>query len=364
MLAVIVGNSNCVLRRGFGATLVDRLAAEGYDVVNLSVGGSCSLFHIYVWHERRALLEQADLIVLDSMIIDISHHRQRFLSSEQVQRSVDHMYALYSTLPGRVVSVLFPSLRYVDSFRDLEVYRLHRASVLRHGVDVLDLYRLVAELGDTADDVFRNDNHLRPRFAAGIAAQLCDVLGRAGAPGRERRPATRTLAEDPYRCVRVDEEPFDRLERVTHASAHTSRTAAVLDRAVPLRQLAGMVAMGAFHWNKDGESRLAIRGSGAPYVKQLRGEFALFAAFTAEPLIEADDTLTFAAEDTAVTEPPRIDAPVLQPHLLGLLVRRPGADLIVGGAPGPGNDLTPLVELRALTGAASDRAADGAGDQR
>lgn len=337
--AVIVGNSNCVLRRGFGEVLSRRLADAGHEVVNLSIGGSGSLYHVYAWHAHRALLESADLVVLDSLVMDTSHQRLRLLSSDQVQRAIDDMYALYGALPGRVVSVLFPTQRYVDSYRDLEAYQAHRASAARHGTDVLDLYPLVEGPAASGADLFLNDNHLRPRHVAPIAKALGDLLLRPGALDRGGASAGRTVVTDPYACATVDDEPFAALARRTHASQHLTRTVAVLDREVSLASFAGLAAMGAFHWNRDGESRVVLRGSAGDYVKQLRGEYALFASFTAEPVLAPGSTLGPASEVLLVTEPPRIEAPVLAPHLLGLLLKRGGNGVQVAGDPGQSKDL-------------------------
>jgi|GEM_PF-3188846 len=342
---VIVGNSNCVLRRGFGEVVSRRLTGGGHEVVNLSIGGSGSLYHVYAWHAHRTLLESADLVVLDSLVMDTSHQRLRLLSPDQVRLAIGDMYALYATLPGRVVSVLFPTERYVDGYSDLDAYRAHRAAAELHGVDVLDLYRLVEEPAASGADLFLNENHLRPRYVAPIADALADLLLQAGELDRAR-PA-RTLVTDPYVQVAVDEEPFVALERRTHSSQHLTRSVAVLDREVSLSTFAGLSAMGAFHWNREGESRILLRGGAGDYVKQLRGEYALFASFTAEPVLEAGSTLGPASADLPVTEPPRIEAPVLVPHLLGLLLKRPAEVLQVAGDPGQGKDLAPsLVDSR------------------
>ncbi len=347
MLAVVVGNSNCVLRRGFGESLADRFVRAGHEVVNLSIGGSCSLYHIYAWHERRELLAAADLVLLDSMIIDAGHRRLRLLSADQARRAIDDMYALYSSLPGRVVSVFFPTRTYVTSFRELEVYRFHCDSASRHGVDVLDIYREVERQPAAPaglDRLFRNSTHLRPRYGAAIAGALSDHLLEPGSAPAGRPPTARTVMNTPYLVASIEEEPFAGLARVVHSTHYMTRTAAVVDRELPLERFAGLRAMGAFHWNKAGESRLAIRGRAAPYVKQLRGEYALFAAFTAEPMIDSDDRLDRALAPTPVTEPPRIEGAVLEPHLLGLLFKRPGADVVVGPPGDVSGDLTPLIE--------------------
>lgn len=252
--SVIVGNSSCVLRRGFGEVVSRRLTETGHEVVNLSIGGSGALYHVYAWHAHHALLESADLVVLDSLVMDTSHQRLRLLPPEQVRRALDDMYALYATLPGLVVSVLFPTERYVDTYRDLEAYQAHRASAARHGVDVLDLYRLVERPAARGADLFLNDNHVRPRYVAPMADAFSEVLLRTG--GLDRTRSARTLVTDPYVHVTVDEEPFISLERRTHSSQHLTRTVAVLDREVSMSSFAGLAAIGAFHWNRDGESRI------------------------------------------------------------------------------------------------------------
>lgn len=78
-------------------------------------------------------------------------------------------------------------------------------------------------------------------------------------------------------------------------------------------------------------------------MKQLRGDYALFASFTAEPIFDAGSSLGPASAARLVTEPPRIEAPVLVPHLLGLLLRHPTPGLEVAGDPGQGRDLTPTL---------------------
>ncbi len=349
MHAVIVGNSNCVFRFGFSKVVTDRLTPEGIDVYNISMGGSCSLFHIHMWHQHRELLETADLVILDSMIIDIYHTRKNALSSSQVERSIDDMYAFYSTLRGRVVSVYFPSMAYVRSFRDLDVYTFHRKSCQQYGIDVLDIYQEVEKHEGPLEELFMKDSHLHLPYSTAVAEMLCDHLldggGLAGRPGgKDRR-----VENDPYRSLTLDDPLFFDLERVTHSSKHTTRSVAVLDRAVSLRRFAGLSTMGVFQWNKEGDARMALRDPDAAFVKQLRGGFAVFDAFTAEPIVDAQTEVMPVGEDEAPTEAPYkepSDGPLLTPHVMGFLFREPDGEVMVSSSPDGSVELTPLIEDR------------------
>lgn len=352
MHAVIVGNSNCVFRFGFTKVVTERLAAEDIDVYNLSMGGSCSLFHVHMWHQHRQLLETADLVILDSMIIDIYHRRKNALSADQAERSINDMYALYSTLPGRVVSVFFPSMAYVRSFRDLDVYEFHRKSTQLHGIDVLDIYAEVDKHEGDLEDVFMKDSHLHLKYSTAIAELLCDHLLSEGEL-RDRGPAPdRRVVVDPYQSLTLDDPLFFDLARVTHKSKHTTRTVAVLEDPVPFRRFAGLSAMGVFQWNKGGDARLAIdglHGADEPFVKQLRGGFAVFDAFTAEPIVGSATEVRVGGEEDPPSEPPYkdpTDGPLLDPHLMGFLFRQPGQEIVLAGGPRSAVDLTPTIEDR------------------
>lgn len=356
MHAVIVGNSNCVFRFGFSKIVTERLGAEGIDVYNLSMGGSCSLFHVHMWHQHRQLLETADLVILDSMIIDLYHRKKGALSADQVERSINDMYALYSTLPGRVVSVYFPSMAYVRSFRDLDVYEFHRKSSQLHGIDVVDIYAEVDKHQGDLEDLFMKDSHLHLKYSTAIADLLCDHLLSEGelvdrAPAPDRR-----VVVDPYQSLTLDDPLFFDLARVTHRSKHTTRTVAVLEDAIPFRRFAGLSAMGVFQWNKEGDARLALTGADEPFIKQLRGGFAVFDAFTAEPVVGTDTEVRIAGEDEPPSEPPHkepTDGPLLSPHVMGFLFRQPGQEVVLAGGPRSAVELTPVIEDR-IFGPAAD----------
>lgn len=352
MHAVIVGNSNCVFRFGFSKVVIDRLTAEGYDVYNLSMGGSCSLFHVHMFHQYRQLLETADLVILDSMIIDLYHRKKGTLSADQVERSINDMYALYSTLPGRVVSVYFPSMAYVRSFRDVDVYEFHRKSTQLHGIDVLDIYAEVDKHQGDVEELFMKDSHLHLEYSTKIGELLCDHLLSEGEL-TDRAPAPdRRVVVDPYVSLTLDDPLFFDLARVTHKSKHTTRTVAELEGAIPFRRFAGLSVMGVFQWNKDGDARLALDGlDGAdePFVKQLRGGFAVFDTFTAEPVVGVETEVRVASEDDAPSEPPfkePTDGPLLSPHVMGFLFRQPGQEIVLGGGPRSAVELTPVIEDR------------------
>ncbi|RHW26030.1 hypothetical protein D0Z08_17050 [Nocardioides immobilis] len=357
--AVIVGNSNCVFRFGFSKIVTERLAAENIDVYNLSMGGSCSLFHVHMWNQHRQLLETADLVILDSMIIDIYHRRKAALSADQVERSINDMYAplQHAAGSGRVGVLPLDGLRaLVPGPRRLRVPpqelpapRHRRTRHLRRGGQAPGrARRRVHEGQPPPPEVLHEDRRPAVRPPA--------VGGRAHRPRARARPPGRggsLPVADARRPLFFD------LARVTHQSKHTTRTVAELEGSIPFRRFAGLSAMGVFQWNKGGDARLALDGLDGldePFVKQLRGGFAVFDAFTAEPVVGDETEVRVASDDEPPSEPPYkepSDGALMSPHLMGFLFRQPGQEIVLEGGPRSAVELTPVIEDR-IFGPAAD----------
>ena len=76
MNVAIVGNSNCVFKDGFSSGVESYAKQCGGAVKNYSLGGSCSGFHIFAYHEKYSELLSSDLVIIDSHVIDSFHMRR------------------------------------------------------------------------------------------------------------------------------------------------------------------------------------------------------------------------------------------------------------------------------------------------
>lgn len=347
MRVVIVGNSNCVFKFGFSKLIRDVFEEAGHEVFNLSVGGSCSLFHIYTLHTNRELIEGADIVILDSMIIDTYHHRRGLLSDEQIATSIHDMYASYAALDALIVSVYFPSMAFVGRHRDAHIYSTHRKACDTYNIAVVDIYEELDDISEF-ESFFMKDSHIKVEFSQKIAELLAQHL--LAQNEIDTRPKC-SVVEDPYKTTDLNEAPLDALETAEMSSKFFDKTAGILDRPIDLGAFAGSRLMGVFQWNRNDGSRLRLTGETRPdVIRQLRAQFALFDVFPSEPEIVHNSQLSPAEEHEETTEGMKranVKDSFGTPHLMGMLFKALDTDLtteIAMHAKDKGRmDLTPII---------------------
>lgn len=133
MKIVVVGTSNSVVgASGFIETL-----RHDHEVVNISSGRAPFYKHVKTLTNNRALIEAADLLIIDHYVNDISFYYKN-LGDRYVAQCED-FYALLSTINTRILNILFPIkgiMRYEDS---VFYYGFIKDISRKYGIPLLDL---------------------------------------------------------------------------------------------------------------------------------------------------------------------------------------------------------------------------------
>lgn len=320
MNVVIVGNSNCVFKEGFSRGVERAALLMGGVVKNYSLGGSCCALHLYTLHDKYEELKSADLVILDSLVIDTFHWRRKIIKCDELFRLIDDMYALYSALPARVISVLFPIKKYVGSHESLPTYRAHMAAAKKYGIDVVDLYRPINECGVVADDCFMQPSHLKTELAHEIGVRVVNACENRAGENIEQATCV-----SPYEVYKG--ELFSDLRSITVESSLLNAECYLLDKEVSLGSLEGKHLVGAMHWNKSDRSRVAVSASDALDVVPFRSKYAFFEVLNESRKLSRNSAVRPAGVGEEPTQQPagkNRESGYGLPQLIGLLARADG----------------------------------------
>lgn len=317
MNVAIAGNSNCIFRNGFSHGVEQFLSGCGGAVRNYSLGGSCCALHIYTFHDKYEELMDADVVVLDSLVIDTFHWKRGIIDESELLALIDDMYALYSTLPAKVVSIFFPIEKYVRSYEHLPTYKAHLGSAKKYGVDFLDLYSLMSGRSGDCSRYFMQPSHIKENLASEIGYKLAEVCCKNVRVGKKVYPLN-----SPYEVI--GGELLSGLESVSVESSRYKANCFKLDRGVSLESISGKSLVGAFHWNKDCVSRFVLSSDSAEDVVHFRSKYAFFEVLNSKRKIESDSIVRPGVRTENVTQAPAGKERVAEygiPQLAGLLVR-------------------------------------------
>lgn len=320
MNVAIVGNSNCVFRNGFAFGVESFVEQSGGVVRNYSLGGSCCALHIYTFHEKYSELCESNVIILDSLIIDSFHWKRGIINQDELVSLIDDMYALYSQLPAKVVSLLFPTDKYIGKHQYLPTYKAHRAAAKKYGVDVVDLYSLFPDGGDDFSRFFAQASHISLELASDIGYRVASICS-----GMEKKKMADAIISSPYAVVH--DEVFGELERAFVSSSHYSANSYRLDREVGLQKVSGKNLVGVLHWNKSSVSKFVLSSGGGDDVIHFRTRYAFFEVLNTRRVIEEGASVRPGGRDETVTQKPagkNQGAEYGVPHLVGLLTRGSG----------------------------------------
>lgn len=317
MKVAIVGNSNCVFDTGFTLGVRRFVSSVGGEVVNFSLGGSCCGLHIYTLHDNYQELSSADLIILDSLIIDSFHWKRGIIKLGELLSLIDDMYALYSSLPGKVVSVLFPIKKHVLNYAEHRIYKSHMSSAKRYGVDVVDLYSLLKDEGSACDHYFMQPSHIKKDLSCEIGSRLMSICKDLY---KGRKPADHI--NSPYQVIK--DQVLCGLESVAVDSSYYSANCYRLDREISLHRFSGKHLVGALHWNKTESSRFVVESDVADDVVHFRSRYAFFEVLNSRRRIKNNTVIRPGRDGEAITQKEAGKERESQegfPQLIGLLVR-------------------------------------------
>lgn len=317
MNVAIVGNSNCVFRNGFFSG-VERYVASTRGVVrNFSLGGSCCALHIYTLHDKYTELCDSDVVILDSLVIDTFHWKRGIICHAELVSLIDDMYALYSQLPAKVVSVLFPIEKHVQNYRQLPTYQAHIDSARRYGVDVVDLFSLLPPHLDDYSGYFAQPGHINADIADEAGYRVASICGEITADDVAVRPL-----RTPYEAV--NEEVFGVLDGVSVESSYYKANCFRLDRDVKMERYSGKNLVGLFHWNKTALSKFVLSSENSEDVIQFRSKYAFFEVLNARRMIRKNTIARPGHHGDRLTQRPAgkmRQAEYDVPQLVGMLVR-------------------------------------------
>lgn len=317
MNVAIVGNSNCVFRNGFFSGVERYVASTAGVVRNYSLGGSCCALHIYTLHDKYAELCASDIVILDSLVIDTFHWKRGIICHAELVSLIDDMYALYSQLPGKVVSVLFPIEKYVQNYRQLPTYQAHIDSARRYGVDVVDLFSLLPPHLDDYSGYFAQPGHINADIADGAGYQVASICGAMAGDNVIAQPL-----RTPYETV--NEEAFGELDGLSVESSYYKASCFRLDRDVKMGRYSGKSLVGLFHWNKTALSKFVLVSEDSEDVIQFRSKYAFFEVLNTRRRIRKNTIVRPGRHKDRLTQTPAgkmRQAEYDVPQLVGMLVR-------------------------------------------
>lgn len=317
MNVAIVGNSNCVFRNGFSLGVSRYVSMCGGVVRNYSLGGSCCALHIYTLHDRYFELCDSDLVIVDSHVIDSFHLRRKIVCENEIVSLIDDLYALYSQLPGKVISVLFPVETHVSNYTAHLTYMTHIRCAKKYGVDVLDLYSALPPGLTDYSLYFMQPGHLRSDIACEVGYRLAKECYTVVSKDIKVTPLV-----SPYQVIK--RELFSKLEAVPVKSSYYAAICYRLDRELPLENLRGKHLIGALHWNKTSNSRFVVSTGGDNDIVQFRSKYAFFEVLNTRRKIESNTWIRPGGINEEVTQKAAGKKRLAVhgvPQLIGLLVR-------------------------------------------
>ena len=322
MKIVIVGNSNCVFKFGISKAFIDTFNGGNDSVVNLSAGGSCCLYHIYTFMQHKETLESADLIILDSTIIDIFHRNKNLLTNSSATEYIHDMYCLYSSLPAKIISIIFPTKKYIKSRGNNHIYKEHLRLCSHFNIDCVDIYQELDSLLDP-EPYFMKESHLGVQFSYKIGS----ILSQCFASNPKIFKSHPQSFIDDYKYVVIDSSNniFKGSEKLTIQSSFKEEKVAILCMPISLEKAEKLMLMGVYQWNKDSETLLRLQIDDKKAItKNLRGGYALFDVIPDFPLIKKDSLLKAEIRDNENHGSSSRDQSLQYPQIIGILMRQEG----------------------------------------
>ncbi|MCX2808146.1 hypothetical protein OQH60_07280 [Campylobacter sp. MIT 21-1685] len=137
---VLLGASNSLIKNGLCSGLREN---DEFDIINLALGASSCTQNLYEAVRNRRILEEAELIITESNVVDInlSGDASMNFTLELFYRNVNWLYAYLYFLNKKILCLILP--RFATNYKIIN--NIHRKLALKYGFNVIDLHKYYEE---------------------------------------------------------------------------------------------------------------------------------------------------------------------------------------------------------------------------
>jgi hypothetical protein len=267
---VIIGASNSLMKDGWGYFFKKEFS-ENYDVINLSLGATSSVYISYVVSQNKKLLSNAKFVIFEPFVNDVSFYKVS-LSHTVLELALSYYYSFMSTVNSNFIVLLLPTKKRINNISANNVYKMHLFFSKFYGAFVVDCHPFFYKNGHLLDHAFKDDAHLSPEFSFIAAKNVAEVINSDFFRSRSR--VVNADYEDNIKVLSVSTTNDLELRNSSYFSVSVSTKS-----CINIKMSRDYILGGILHWFNMQNNFIDIFGSGFYQKVNLRSVFLKMSSF-------------------------------------------------------------------------------------
>jgi hypothetical protein len=251
---VVIGSSNSLISHGWFFSFLENLS--NFEVINLSLGACTTMYINYQLQLNRSLIENADLIVVEPIVNDISYLPNGMISENILMSAIDSMYVSLYSLNVPIITLLLPTERRTASYLKNIVYKKHIQKIEEIGSYLIDLHPLFSAVKNKFSSLFLNPGHIDLNLASHLGHLLSTLIEKTLQIEKVQNDANLTLAA---RYEIIDAKKLGLTNIASKDSNMFEADVAVLKEQLQVNVPKNKRLVGITHWNKVNDVCIMIK---------------------------------------------------------------------------------------------------------
>lgn len=260
---LIVGTSNSIIKNGWFESFYERYNKE-FNIINLSLGACTSVYISYQISLNKRLFMEADIILLEPIVNDISYLPNKQISEDILFTSIEHIYSFIGSLGKPCFTLLLPTLKRTEFYYKNKVYLEHMKNAKKFRVYWIDLHPLFSKEINEIEQLFLDPGHINLDLAYHLGIEIGQILK---APLLEEAPSKKTLPVK-YEILCFKDEGL-----IVKTSSKYSATLKEVQTGFKVDIPQGYRLAGILHWNNKNQIKVNLKTENKVVDIELKGKY-------------------------------------------------------------------------------------------
>lgn len=260
---LIVGTSNSIIKNGWFESFYERYNKE-FNIINLSLGACTSVYISYQISLNKRLFMEADIILIEPIVNDISYLPNKQISEGVLFTSIEYIYTFISSLGKKCFTLLLPTLKRTEFYFNNKVYLEHMKNAKKFGVYWIDLHPLFSKEINIIEKLFLDPGHINLELAYHLGIEIGKILK---TPLLEKIPPPKIQAVK-YEILCLKDESL-----AVKTSSKYSTTLKEVKSGFKVDIPKGYRLAGIMHWNNKNQIKVNLKAKDKIVEVELKGKY-------------------------------------------------------------------------------------------
>lgn len=248
---LVIGASNSIIKGGWYEQF-KKDYDDIFDILNISLGACTSVYIAYQMNRNMNLFLEADVVILEPFVNDVSHLPNKQVSKSNLFAAIDYIYQFCAYIEKLTIALILPTEKRLSNYKGNMVYKKHMENISKHNIFSLDFHPQFSLANVDTSKYFLDPAHIDLQFAQHLGTKLGELINSAVL----EKPLVSEKPDIRY----VEIFPKSRRVQKKESSKFSANLRTITD-SYHVEAREGMVLCGILHWNEVNNLSIFVKAN-------------------------------------------------------------------------------------------------------